>query len=148
MNERDVSPDVVQRRLALLRRLLDHLDALGPVAEAELAADLGLRLQVERALSQLVEVAVHINSHLVSTRRGRPPEGYRDSFLAAAEVGVIEPELARRLAPSAGLRNVVVHDYLDTDLVLIAAAVPRAVVDYGEYATALARWLASEPRGR
>lgn len=144
MNERELHPDVVQRRLALLRQLLDHMRTLGPVEDTALAADLGLRLQVERALTQLVEVAVHINSHLVATARGRPPEGYRDSFSAAAEVGVLDPTLARRLAPSAGLRNVVVHDYLDTDLALLAAAVPRAVADYGEYVTAVARWLAAE----
>lgn len=143
MNERVLHPDVVQRRIALLRKLLDHLAGLGDVDLASLESDLGLRLQVERALTQLVELAVHVNSHVVASTEGRAPEGYRDSFVAAAEVGLIEPALAARLAPSTGLRNVVVHDYLDTDLSLLAAAVPLAIADYGEYVETVARWLAA-----
>lgn len=144
MNERLLRRDVLARRLALARRLLDHLAGLPPLDETALAQDLGLRLQVERALSQLVEVAVHVNSHVVGVLRGWPPEGYRESFESAAQVGLLSPELARRLAPSAGLRNVVVHEYLDTDLALLAEAVPAAVRDYGAYVEQVARWLVEQ----
>ena len=45
------------------------------------------------------------------------------------------------MAPAAGLRNVIVHDYVETDLRLLADGVNSAAADFRAYATALARWL-------
>jgi uncharacterized protein YutE (UPF0331/DUF86 family) len=50
--------------------------------------------------------------------------------------------LAVRLAPSAGLRNVLVHAYVDLDVGLLVAAVPLASKQYGEYVRQVARWVA------
>lgn len=141
MIERALRPELLAARLAVARRLLDHLDGLGQVDEERLERDLGLRLQVERSLTQLVEIAMNINGHVVAVRRGVPPDGYRESFLAATEVGLIDAALARRLAPSAGLRNVVIHEYLDIDLAVLAAAVGAARRDFGDYVRAVATWL-------
>jgi uncharacterized protein YutE (UPF0331/DUF86 family) len=102
--------------------------------------DLGVRLQVERVLTQLVEIAVDVNTHVVASLRGTPPADYRGSFTAAGEVGLLDRALARRLEPSAGLRDVVVHQYLDVDLGVLAAATGRALEDYGDYVRAVARW--------
>ena len=70
-----------------------------------------------------------------------PPAEYRASFFAAAETGALPPDLAKRLAPSAGLRNILVYQYAEADLSIIATAVDRALVDYGEYVRTVARWL-------
>ena len=56
-------------------------------------------------LTQLVELAAQINTHIVAAAGKVPPAGYRESFLAAAEVGARPADLAASLAPSAGLRN-------------------------------------------
>ena len=50
----EVDRDVVVRRLVTMRTLLDHLESLGVVASGDLA-DLGVRLQVERALTQIAD---------------------------------------------------------------------------------------------
>lgn len=52
--------------------------------------------------------------------------------------GALEPELADRLAPSAGLRNVFVHGYDEVDLDLLAAGVALAVRDYPRYVVQVA----------
>ena len=53
--------------------------------------------------------------------------------------------LAATLAPSAGLRNVLVHAYLDLDVARLVAAVPLATEQYGEYVRQVARWVADRP---
>ncbi len=73
---------------------------------------------------------------------GSAPPDLRQSFVAAAEAGLIRSDLAARLAPSAGLRNVVVHAYLELDVSRLVAAVPLAVDQYGEYVRQVAGWLA------
>lgn len=100
------------------------------------------QLVVERVVSQLVDLAAGINAHVAAVETGAAPPDVRRSFAAAAAAGMIEPDLAQRLAPSAGLRNVLVHAYLDLDVSRLVAAVPLAVEPYGEYVRQVAGWLA------
>lgn len=124
-----------------MRRLLDLLDEVRDTTADELRQDLWLRLSVERALQQLVDLAVKINAH-VATSSGLPaPGSYYASFPAAAEAGVLDDALATALAPSTGLRNRLVHEYEEIDLAVVASALPAAVDGYAAYVRRVARWL-------
>jgi uncharacterized protein YutE (UPF0331/DUF86 family) len=79
---------------------------------------------------------------VVAVQTGTPPSDVQSSFADASAVGLIDHGLARRLAPSAGLRNVLVHAYIKLDLALLVAAVPLAAQQYGEYVRQVARWVA------
>ena len=143
MTPREFDSSVVQSRLALMRDLLGDLDAVGSVSAESLSSDRMLRHAVERVLSQLVELAVSINSHVASTILQRGATDYRASFDLATQAGVIDEELRDRLTPSVGLRNVLAHEYVAVDLQIVSAAVDRAVIDYGDYVSSVASWLAS-----
>ncbi|MCG7321013.1 hypothetical protein [Arsenicicoccus bolidensis] len=56
MPPRDLDDQVVARRLTAIRELVDLLTRQGEVSGAQLRDDLVLRLAVERALSQLVDL--------------------------------------------------------------------------------------------
>lgn len=131
---------VVGRRLRLMSTLLEQLDGLGTVDEARLLREPIVRLAVERVLSQLVDLAVDINSHLGSAVVGRAPERFRDSFDLAVEAGTLRPETSAALQGSTGLRNVLVHEYLDTDYALVADAVPQALEEFADYVRQVAQW--------
>lgn len=141
MTPRRLDPEVVDARLRSMEPLLVRLAELRGVSGSRLADDLDLRLVVERIPTLLVDTAVSVNSHVV-TASGRPsPADYRSTFLAAADLGLITGELARRIAPSAGLRNLLTHRYGEVDQQRVADAVPGAVDDYTEYVTQVSRWL-------
>jgi uncharacterized protein YutE (UPF0331/DUF86 family) len=125
-----------------MRRLLDELHRLGAIDADRFAREFTTQLIVERIVSQLVDLAAGINTHVLTTETGESPPDIRRSFEAVANLGVIDHELAVRLAPSAGLRNVLVHAYVDLDVGLLVAAVPLASKQYGEYVRQVARWVA------
>jgi uncharacterized protein YutE (UPF0331/DUF86 family) len=106
-------------------------------ASADLT-DLGVRLQVERVVTQVVNLAVEINAHVSSTVLGRPPADYHMGFDRMVESGWLQPDLASTLKPSVGLRNILTHEYVNTDLELVARAVPLALHDYREYLRSVA----------
>jgi uncharacterized protein YutE (UPF0331/DUF86 family) len=54
---------------------------------------------------------------------------------------MIDRGLAEALRPSAGTRNVLVHNYLEIDYGKVATAIPLAIEQYGEYVRQAARWL-------
>ena len=134
-------PEAVQRRLREMRELLGVLRRHADVTGDELRTDLERRLVVERALQQLVDLAVKINAH-VATAAGLPaPASYYTSFLAAAEAGALDEDLAEALAPSTGLRNRLVQEYEEIDLTVVASALPGAVDGYSDYVRRVAGWL-------
>jgi uncharacterized protein YutE (UPF0331/DUF86 family) len=111
------------------------------VDESRLETDRIVRHAVERIITQLVDLAVSVNSHISAAVAGEAPTTYRDSFSAAAKAGAISPELAAELSPSAGLRNILTHEYATIDIGLVAQAIPEAVGGYRRYITQVARFL-------
>src|SRR5689334_23382432 len=123
MTPRRVERDVVQRRLRLMEESLRDLQLLADRTAADLAAAPLERAAAERLIQVVVDLAVDINSHLAVATGAPAPETGRDSFHVAAKSGVIAADLAQRLAPSAGMRNLLVHRYGDLRLDLLAAGV-------------------------
>jgi uncharacterized protein YutE (UPF0331/DUF86 family) len=108
-----------------------------------LETDRIVRHAVERIITQLVDLAVSVNSHISAAVTSEAPATYRDSFSTAAKAGAISPELAAELAPSAGLRNILTHEYATIDTSLVAQAVPEVAAGYRQYITEVARFLLS-----
>lgn len=141
-----VDPAIVSERLRMIRELLDDLDQIGDVTAERLAKDRITRHAVERIVTQMVELSVSINSHFSASLRNEAPRTYRESFHAAAQAGAIPPDLAAELAPAAGLRNILTHEYAAVDLTLVAGAVPELRAAYRRYLAEVARFLASQSR--
>jgi uncharacterized protein YutE (UPF0331/DUF86 family) len=127
-----------------MRDLLDRLVEIGPVDVERLRVEPLTALAVERVLTLLVDLAFATNSHVAAARLGRAPESYAASFDAAVEAGLLDADLAAALRPSAGLRNVLVHAYVDVDPSAVARAVPLAVEHYGTYVRRVAALLEQE----
>jgi uncharacterized protein YutE (UPF0331/DUF86 family) len=121
--------------------LLGDLESIGGVDAERLRSDRITRHAVERILTQLVEFAVAINSHVAAAVSGSVPGTYRESFRSVADAGFISADLAERLAPSAGPRNILTHEYVEVDLDLVAAAAQTAIVDYRAYVGSVAQAL-------
>lgn len=132
----------VQAKLRLMRELLDDLGSVGDLTPEMLERERLVRRAVERVLTQLVDLAASVNSHVVTASTGRAPASYRSSFDDAAELGMLPPQLAGALKPSVGMRNLLVHEYAAVDLARVAEAVSTALESYGEYVRQVARWLA------
>lgn len=132
----------VERKLTRMRRLLDQLVALGPFDRSRLDSDVVPTLAAERILTLLVDLAFATNSHVSVGVLKQAPDSYRESFSLAAEAGLIDRALATALEPSAGMRNALVHAYLDIDYDLVAVALDQAPESYAEYIRQVATWFA------
>lgn len=141
MTPRDLDRGVVQARLRLIEELLDDLERAGELTAEMLQRDRMLRHAIERILSQIVELAVSVNGHVSATVLEAAPKDYRSSFRLVADAGLIEHHLADRLQPSAGLRNVLAHEYVDIDLEMVVLATTSAKSEYRAYLRSASAWL-------
>lgn len=104
----------IESRLERLRELLAELDGIREGGREAWDADPRLRLATERALQLSIQVCIDIAGHLVAELSLPMPADYRGLFpeLSAAD---LDPALAERLGAATGLRNVLVHEYIDLD---------------------------------
>ncbi|MGH3601629.1 MAG: type VII toxin-antitoxin system HepT family RNase toxin, partial [Pseudonocardiaceae bacterium] len=131
----------VQARLSIMRGLLDDLAGVDTLVELPLVEDRMLRHGIERILTQLVELAAAINEHIVGASLQRVATSYRESFELAEECGLIDKQLRDDLLPSVGMRNVLVHEYLEIDLRKVVLAVPLALNCYRRYVQQVAEFV-------
>lgn len=79
------------------------------------AEDAYLRDIVERNLEVAAQACIDISHRVIALTGAQKRETYRDAILAMGELGVVSGDVAQRLAPIAGFRNVLVHDYVAID---------------------------------
>lgn len=124
-----VDPETTTRRLLTLNEALQHLAARGSVGADQLRADPTLRAAVERWLQVAIEACIDLAYHVIAERGWTPPDTSRGSFETLAAHGLISPDLATRLGMAAGMRNILVHEYAEADLDVIAAVVHEGLGD-------------------
>ena len=128
-----INYDLVRRKLSRLNMYLQKLEPIARKTLKEYLGDDYLRFSTERLIQLIVECAADINNHVVVETGKHPPEDYRSSFIKAAEAGLITRKLAEHLQGSAGMRNVLVHEYMDIDNKLVFEAVNLTQKYYREY---------------
>ncbi len=128
-----VDVDLVRRKLSRMNIYLEKLKPISKKTLKEYKADSYLKFSAERLIQLIVEAATDINSHVVVETQNRPPEDYSISFTKAAEVNLISKELAEKLKASAGMRNILVHEYMDIDDEKVYSAIALALKGYKEY---------------
>ena len=139
-------PEFVHRKLQLVTDDLGYLAEYRGLSHEALVNDPFALAAVERLLERIVMRAVDVNQHLVvALATGREAQTtrltYRDSFVRLASLGALEDEFATDIARSAGLRNVLVHDYNDTDRALVHAAIGLCLAQYPRYVRDLTDFL-------
>jgi uncharacterized protein YutE (UPF0331/DUF86 family) len=129
-----------------LLRIVTNLELLEEVRESGEPAYLASKYEkkaAERWLQELIEAAIDLNLHILSDLGARTPTDSYNSFIRLGEAGVIPPGLAEALAPVAGFRNRLVHDYEDLDDRRVWEAMVTAIELFPRYVLAIEERLAS-----
>lgn len=110
-----VDREVFDRRLARLEELLRGLRQIATKDKKSLLKDDMLQASAERWLQLAAECSIDLAHHLIADRGWKTPATYREAFQVLLQEGAISPEIAHQMEAWAGLRNVLVHLYLDVD---------------------------------
>ncbi len=139
-------PEFVERKLQLITEDLSRLSEFR-TDSYESFIENPLRLAaVERLLERIVLRAIDINEHVISALATGDEQkttrlSYRDTFLKLADYGVYSPEFAQQIAPSAGLRNILVHEYNDIDHRIVYGSIRSALEQYTTYVEHVRRFV-------
>jgi uncharacterized protein YutE (UPF0331/DUF86 family) len=81
----------------------------------------------------MIQAAIDINDHILSRLKPGNTITNFEAFIELGKYEIITPELAKQLAPSAGLRNRLVHEYDDIDPNQVFMAISFALQQYPLY---------------
>jgi uncharacterized protein YutE (UPF0331/DUF86 family) len=122
-----MSPEVLNKKLLLITT---YLNDLMPYKDISFENFMEKHYEIERLLELLVMTASDIVFHLISAKGEPAPTSYKAAFLRVGEMGIISEDLSRSLALSAGLRNILVHEYEEIDYGLVHKSIPGAIRDF------------------
>lgn len=110
-----VDAERIGARLDRLERLVERLEEVRSGGEDAYLVDDRTRAMAERWLQLAIQSCIDVGAQMTSELSVDPPSEYAGVFRALAAAGHLPPDLAERLAGAAGLRNILVHMYLDLD---------------------------------
>jgi uncharacterized protein YutE (UPF0331/DUF86 family) len=106
-----IEEEIIRKRIAVMIENLKALEPIMNMTPEEYIEDLYKRKATERLLQELIEAAIDVNTYLIVQTGNTIPDDYYESFIKVGELKIISLALAEQLAPSAGLRNRLVHEY-------------------------------------
>jgi uncharacterized protein YutE (UPF0331/DUF86 family) len=131
----------VTRHVLALRRAVANLRRHSKVTAAQLLPDSDLRWTVERGTQICVQNVLDIATHIAAAA-GRDAADYASAIDRLAELSVIPADFAAELRRLAGLRNVLVHAYLDLDVEVLARVAGERLGDLERFADLVESWIA------
>ncbi len=139
-----VDAEVLRRRLDALLDYLGRLEVFRSDDRERFVADRDRHHLAERYLHLAVESALDIANHLIADAGFEAPETYRDAFAILVRHGVLDAALGQRLQSWTGMRNILVHLYLDIDHGLTWDAIQNDLDDLRRFAQIAAGKLAAD----
>lgn len=100
-----------------------------------------LKRAIERDIQLIVECATDINNMILKQLSKGPAKDYFNSFIDLADNQVIESDFALKLAPSTGLRNILVHEYEKIDDQIVFKSITNVLTFYRQYLQIIAKYL-------
>lgn len=127
--------DFIQRKIALIQDDLRHLLQYENVTVREITADFVTQAVIERVLERLIGRALDANQHIIAENGGTLENvtTYRDTFMRLVDVGIYPRDFAEQIAKSAGLRNILLHEYNTINPELLQKSIGEAIKEFNEY---------------
>ena len=103
----------IERRLEKLSVCLKKLEPFKAKKKEELLQDSYLQDIIERNLEVAAQSVIDIANRIISIEGLEKPRDYYEAIKRLGEAGILALDFSEKLAPIAGFRNILVHDYLD-----------------------------------
>ena len=138
-----IEQEIIRRKLATIVVNLKALEPIVRMTLKEYIQELYKRKATERLLQELIEAAIDINTYIIVQTGNKVPDDYYENFIKVGELKILSSDLAEKLAPSAGLRNRLVHEYDTLEHSMVLEAVRRAEELYPNYIKRIENYLSS-----
>ena len=130
----------IERRLEKLNVCLNKLEPFKSKDKEEILQDPYLQDIIERNLEVSAQSVIDIANRIISIESLKKPLDYFDAIMRLGGAGILPLKFAEKLAPIAGFRNILVHDYLDIDWDEVYSNLHQ-LQDLSKFMTHVKKWM-------
>ena len=135
-----VDVNIVHTRIERIRKCVSRLKEIARRrTRTEFLHDADAIDIAEHNVQMAIQCVLDISNHILADLKAGIPDDHRKVFTMLASQKILTPELSDRLARMAGLRNVLVHEYLDVDLDILYRAMTEELADLEEFIKAVTK---------
>ena len=130
----------IERRLDELSERLGRLQPLRTKPRLTFDQEPLLKDIAERNLEVASQCVIDICNRIISMEEAQKPTDSYEAILKMGELKVLSAEFARALAPVAGFRNILAHEYLTVDWDIVYENLQK-IDDLGKFAAEVRLWI-------
>lgn len=142
-----INRDVIEGKLTDIQRYFGELEPILRFSRSEILDDPLKIHTVERLFQLIVDTALDINTHIIIESSFGVPDDYQNTFVVLGEQGILPMSFVNRIAPSVGLRNMIIHRYGHVDLKRMVDDIQHEIGDYREYTRHILNFLTGFKKG-
>lgn len=139
-----IDKKIILKHLNELEKCIKQLDRHKNCSAKQLLSDFDLRWAVERGLHLAIQNILDISSHILVDIGANGLDDYTSIIDQMGEMRIIPEGFAKKIRGMAGLRNVLVHDYVDIDAEKLCNYVSTGLDDFKKFAKYIADYLAKK----
>ena len=137
-----VDVNIVHARIERIRKCVSRIKKVTRThTKAEFLNDSDAIDVAEHNIQMAIQCVLDISNHILADVKAGLPDDHRKIFTMLASHQILPRKLSGRLAEMAGLRNILVHEYLDVDLEILYRAMTEELADFEEFIKAVTKLL-------
>lgn len=114
-----LNKEAIKERLKEIKENLILLDEIKKVPQKDFMGDIKLFKACERCLQISIQCLLDIAHYIIAQHKWDRASDNKEAIRSMAQHSVIPDDFAKKIMPMAGLRNLLVHEYIKIDPELI-----------------------------
>lgn len=134
-----IDTKVIDEKLLSLNRCLSRIKLHTPACVETLQNDFDTQDIINLNLQRAVQISVDIAAHILAEQLHEQAPTMAETFLTLSKYGILESQLASRLAKVVGFRNIAVHEYNTLDMDILYSIITKEIGCFYEFSATVLR---------
>ena len=134
-----IDKKVIGEKLISLNRCLERIKLHTPTTVEALQNDFDAQDIISLNIQRAVQISVDIAAHILAEQLHEQTPTMAETFLALSRHGLLDSQLASRLAKAVGFRNIAVHEYNTLDMNILYSIITKEIGCFDEFSDAVVK---------
>ena len=134
-----IDKKVIGEKLISLKRCLERIKLHTPTSVETLQNDFDAQDIISLNIQRAVQISVDIAAHILAEQLHEQTPTMAETFLALSRHGLLDSQLASRLAKAVGFRNIAVHEYNTLDMNILYSIIMKEIGFFYEFSDAVVK---------